>query len=183
MIGRPCDEYGNFLPDGTPPPPWNDSAPDDYGSFESRASFELADLLFRRTQMPATDINDLLQIWASTLDDNDPPFDSTNNLYSTIDASHFGDIPWQSFVVSYNGNVDDDAPWKQASYDIWYHDPRKVLKEQLSNCDFHDEMDFAPKRVFDHTTGRCRYQDLMSGDWAWRQAVHLLHFSESSILT
>jgi hypothetical protein len=128
--------------------------------------------------MSGSCINDLMQIWASTLqnqpeNDSDPPFANKDDMYDTIDATCKGDIPWQSFAVSYNGPLGDgDAiPWKVASFDVWFRDPLAVLKSQLSNPDFAKEMDFAPKEVHDATTGRRRYQDFMSGQWAWRQAV------------
>lgn len=128
--------------------------------------------------MSAGHINELMQIigeWARAgLEaDIDPPFLDARDLYATIDSSVLGNIPWQSFTVSYNGNIhdDDDTPWKRASYDIWFRDPHAILKAQLANRDFAREMDFCPKRVWDKKTNVRRYQDFMSGDWAWRQAV------------
>jgi hypothetical protein len=124
--------------------------------------------------MPGSHISDLMQIWATTLsDDQDPPFASKEDLYNTIDSTRVGDIPWQSFTVSYNGELGDGdvAPWKVASYDVWYRDPRDVLKSQLSNPDFAKEMDFAPKEIRDAKTGRRRFQNFMSGCWSGRIAV------------
>ncbi|KAF8801821.1 hypothetical protein BYT27DRAFT_7309117 [Phlegmacium glaucopus] len=125
--------------------------------------------------MSAGNINELLQIWASTLPDNeDPPFINKQHLYSTIDEIELGDAPWHSFSVSFNGEVTEDntTPWKHATYDVWYRDPQVVLKNQLKNPDFAKEMDFAPKEVRDENDKR-RYCDFMSGDWAWRQADEL----------
>lgn len=66
--------------------------------------------------MPANQINDLMQIWARSLPPGcDPPFADAQDLYHTIDATEVGNIPWESFTVSYNGEVDEDdvdAPWK-----------------------------------------------------------------------
>jgi hypothetical protein len=179
IAGRPCDSEGQFLPAGAPPPPWDVPQPDDWSPYESRSSFELADLLFRRDQMSGSCISDLMQIWASTLlnqPENYPPFANKDDMYDAIDATQIGDIPWQSFLVTYNGPLGDGniVPWKVASYDVWFRDPLAVLKSQLSNPDFAKEMDFAPKEVHDTMTGCRRYQDFMSGQWAWRQAVHAL---------
>jgi Plavaka transposase len=54
----------------------------------------------------------------------------------------------------YTGDLGDGevAPWKIASYDVWYRDPQEVLKSQLSNPDLANEMDFAPKEVQDAST-------------------------------
>ena len=69
------------------------------------------------------------------------------------------------------GEEADDTPWKLKSYDIWYRDPREILKGQLSNHDFAGEIDFAAKKVIDVKMKICRFQDFMSGEWAWNQSV------------
>ena len=57
----------------------------DFSPFENRTSFELADLLFHREQMSGGNINDLLQIWASTLSsDQDPPFNNKQDMYTPL---------------------------------------------------------------------------------------------------
>jgi hypothetical protein len=168
----PCDAEGNFLPDGAPPPPWEQRPNDDFATFSDAPAFELADLLFRRDQMSGTLINDLLQIWASTLsEDQDPPFVSKNDMYNTIDELDIGDAPW-CFSVKFNGEIKDGdtTSWKHKSFEVWYRDPRIVLHNQLGNRDYAHEMDFVPKDVRDED-GKRRYSDFMSGNWAWRQAV------------
>ncbi|KAF8328733.1 hypothetical protein F5887DRAFT_897430 [Amanita rubescens] len=172
--GRPCNSTGEFLPEGTPPPPWNDQSPTNFAPYASRESFQLADLLFRRNQMPEDQIDDLLQIWARTLAPNeDPPFANAQHLYSTIDATKLGNIPWNPFTISFKTEEDEgetDVPWKLKSYDVWYRDPLEIIKMQLGRRDFVGEIDFAPKEVRDSETNVRRYQDFMSGEWAWEQA-------------
>lgn len=178
LLGLPCDAEGKFLPLGAPPPPWDYPPANDYSPFTNRGAFELADLIFRKDQMSGGNINELLQIWASTLPaDEDPPFINKQHLYDTIDEIELGDAPWHSFSVSFDGEVieGDTTPWKHAAYDVWYRDPQVVLKNQLNNPDFAKEMDFAPKEVRDENDKR-RYCDFMSGDWVWRQAVCYLCF-------
>ena len=121
-------------------------------------------------------MNKLMQIlfeWVRTLDpEAEPLFSDAKDMYLMIDACQLGHIPWQSFKVSYDGEVnEDDAPWKQKSYDVWFRNPKELLKAQLGNKDFAKEMDFAPKEVVDRETGQQRYQDFMSRQWAWHQAV------------
>jgi methionine synthase II (cobalamin-independent) len=43
------------------------------------------------------------------------------------------------------------------------------MENQLGNPDFTKEMDYAPKQVFKDS--KRQYIDLMSGNWAWKQAV------------
>lgn len=155
--------------------------------FDSRASFKLADLLYRKVQMSEGQISELMEIiaeWARAglNPDIDPPFADAKDLYATIDASTLGDIPWQSFTVSYDGDInEDDASWKRKSYDIWFRDPYAILRSQLANRSFSEEMDFSPKVVRDRKTKARRYQDFMSGDWAWRQAVsRFISFSKTT---
>ncbi|PPQ73084.1 hypothetical protein CVT24_009448 [Panaeolus cyanescens] len=170
--GLPCDAEGRFLPPDSPPLPTQlPSAPDDYSPFDSRASFELADLLYRENQMSASQINKLMEIFAATMDTNDPPFFGKDDLYATIDSIQHGDAPWKSFSLSYSGEIapNDTTPWKTKEFDVWYRDPHTVLQHQLANPDFSGEMDFAPKVVMDDY-GTRRYCDMMSGQWAWRQA-------------
>ncbi|KAJ7823138.1 hypothetical protein B0H14DRAFT_2370285 [Mycena olivaceomarginata] len=167
LNGRPCDRDGNFLLPNTPPPP---PTRPDFTPYSGRDDFELADLLYRRVQMSAGAIDELMQNWAARLGAPDPPFADHEDLYNTIDATEVGHVPWESFTVRYNRPIapDDVTPWKTQEYVVHFRDPRKVLQQQLANPDFKSEMDFAPKQVF--VDGKREYEDFMSGNWAWRQA-------------
>jgi Plavaka transposase len=178
LTGLPCDSEGNFLPQGLPPPSWDYPPPDDLSPFETRPQFDLADLLFRKNQMSGSDINELLQIWTATVPpEDDPPFINKDHLYSTIDAIDLGEVPWNFFSVSFNGDIPegDTATWKRSDFHVYFRDPHTVLRNQLGNPDFATEMDTAPKEVRDEN-GTRRYTDLMSGDWSWRQAVYFIQF-------
>jgi hypothetical protein len=60
---RPCNQSGNFLPNNLPPPPISNDP--DWYPFESRLSFELAELIFEKAEMSAGEIDQLLNIWAA----------------------------------------------------------------------------------------------------------------------
>ncbi|KAJ6584206.1 hypothetical protein B0H10DRAFT_2234635 [Mycena sp. CBHHK59/15] len=172
MNGRPCDRNANFLPPNTPPPPRERPPPDDFSPYAGLEDFVLADLLYRRVQMSAGAIDELMQNWASRPQSSgDPPFADHEDLYNTIDATEVGHVPWQSFTITYNKPLapGDVTPWKTQDYVVHFRDPRLVLHQQLANPDFDGEMDFAPKQVFGEGDSR-EYQDFMSGNWAWRQA-------------
>ena len=78
--------------------------------------------------------------------------------------------------MQYNGTQPPgDIPlWMQAEYDVWFRDPRTLVHDLLSNPDFKSDFDYAPfqERTAD---GVHRFQDFMSGNWAWNQAVS--HFT------
>ncbi|KAJ7745315.1 hypothetical protein B0H16DRAFT_1321753, partial [Mycena metata] len=100
-----------------------------------------------------------------------PPFADHKDLYSTIDAIQQGDVPWQSFSVTYTGPLPTSgvAPaWMTEKYEVWFRSPLGIFEKQLANPDFKDEMDWAPKRMFKN--GKRQYVDLFSGNWVWEQA-------------
>lgn len=123
--------------------------------------------------MSAGNINELLQIWAATLPpDEDPPFINKRDLHQSIDSIELGDAPWHSFSISFDGEIEegDTTPWKHTTYEVWYRDPEVVLKNQLKNTDFANEIDLAAKEVQDENE-KSQYGDFMSGAWSWRQSV------------
>ena len=185
FVGEICDENGNDLPPDVPPAPnGSDKGPNDWAPYDSRLQFEVADFLFRRNQMSAGDINYLLTLWAASLATHggEPPFSNATDLYDTIDSTPLGDAPWSSFSLQYNGiQPEGDVPsWMEAEYDVWFRDPRALAHGILSNPDFKSTFDYAP---FQEPTsdGLHRFQDFMSGNWAWNHAVGLCYFFRLSI--
>jgi hypothetical protein len=177
FVGQICDESGNALPPDIPPAPRDsDKGPNDWTPYDNRLQFEVADFLFRRNQMSAGDINFLLSLWAASLaiHSDEPPFSKATHVYNTIDSTPLGDIPWQSFSLQYNGaRPERNVPsWMQAEYDVWFRDPRTLVHNLLSNPDFKSDFDYTPfqERTSD---GIHRFQDFMSANWAWNQAVSL----------
>ena len=177
-IGRPCDEEGNFLPPNAPPPPRRPQTdPEDWTPYESQLQFETAEFLFTRNQMSAGHIDTLLNLWAASLlkHGDEPPFSNHTELYDTIDSTPLGDVPWEAFNLKYDGTLPEtEVPaWMTSEYDVWFRDPHSVLCNVLSNPDFDGEFDYAPYQEYD-VSGNHRFQDFMSGNWAWKQAVRVL---------
>lgn len=173
---RPCDREGNFLPRGTPPPPLSDKTSDDWTPYKSRVEFELADYLFTKNQTPMHSIDQLLNIWAASLIEGGSKttlFPDHRALYKTIDDTPLGDIKWQSFSVKYTGEIPEQgvAPWMTDTYDVWFRDPCNVVNNMLSNPDYAMEIDLQPYREYATENDERQWQDFMSGDWAWSQAV------------
>ena len=172
--GTPCDIHGHDLPPNTPPPRQPPRRADDYYPFEDRVQFELADFFFRKEEMSATKLDELMQLWAARSHPGDePPFADHADMYNAIDAIPVGEVRWKCFSVSYGGPRPESGevpPWMDAEYLVWFRCPREIARNQLRNPEFASGMDWAPKRVFD-SRGRREYRDFMSGNWAWRQAV------------
>lgn len=121
-----------------------------------------------------------MQLWASIQDANDevvdPPFANAKDLHAKIDAIPLGETPWQSISISFDGPIENNVPtWKTNEYQVWYRDPLEVMEAQIANLEFTGEIDYAPKRVY-AKNGRVRqFNDLMSGDWAWKQGVRSVY--------
>ncbi|KAI5980694.1 hypothetical protein EDD15DRAFT_2392728 [Pisolithus albus] len=154
LTGQPCNAEGDFLPNGAQPEPRQPRSPDDWSPYNSRLEFELADFTYTCSQMSAVSLNVLLELWAASLIEagGGPIFSSCREMYQAIDNTDVGDVKWQSFT------------------DIWFRDPRKVVQNMLGNSEFAKEMDYQPFREYDMKSSMRRWQDFMSGDWAWRQA-------------
>ena len=122
--------------------------------------------------MPGTGIDTLMDIWAAiNSDGTDPPFANHEDLYTTIDSTAMGRIPWQSFSATYNGILPDNPPpWMVAKYDVWFRNPQEIIRDMIANPDFRDEVDYSAKRVF-NAKGQREWKDFMSGNWAWKQSV------------
>lgn len=136
--------------------------------------------------MSAGDIDFLFKLWAASLAAHDdlPPFSNHAEMYKSIDLTPFGDLPWGVFSLEYNGDIPDgDIPsWMEMEYDVWFRDPRTLIHNLLSNPDFNGEFDYAPVQEYD-SKGRHRFQNFMSGDWAWKQVVSIYIWFSISFLT
>ncbi|KAG1839875.1 hypothetical protein F4604DRAFT_1885178 [Suillus subluteus] len=175
LDGHPCDKHGNFLPDGMPPPPTTEpKSCNDWTPFRNRVKFETAEFLYIQNQMPANQADRLLNLWATTLlkHGESPPFADHQDLYATIDSIPLGEVKWQGFSCTYSDEKPDGSypPWMDGSYDVWYRDPREVVRNMLANPAYSDEMDYRPYREYSTDGDERQFRDLMSADWAWEQA-------------
>jgi len=179
FIGQPCDEDGDPLdPASAPTAKPQDST--DWTPFRNRVEFKTAEFLYKRCQMSGSNIDILMELWAAYSALRDPedvssldlsPFSQHGDMYSTIDAIPIGGVPWQSISLSYDGPIHENPlSWMKAEHTVWFRDPRLLFKKMLENPDFQDSFDYAPFRQYD-TQDQRRYENFMSGDWAWKQAV------------
>ena len=173
----PCDALGNLLPNDASPPPRTNAKSSDWTPYRSRLEFELSEFLFKREQMSQTNISFLLELWAADVIryGGDPPFEDHAEMLRVIDSIGHGDAPWQCLKVRYTGSRPEGVvpAWMDEVYEIWFHDPCIVARNMLENPDFAGVFDSTPYRQFTKG-GERRFGNLMSGNWAWRQAVRYL---------
>ena len=174
LPGECCDRDGTPLPPNTPPEPQVVDSDDDWSPFSSRAGFELAEYVFTDAELSRRKIDKLLELWAATLVPHDapPPIANHRDLYHQIDSIELGDVRWENVSLKYDGpppQTTRPPEWKTAEYDVWYRNPRDVIKRLLARPDLDGHIDYAAYQEFNDT--QRQYGNFMSGNWAWNQSV------------
>ena len=131
--------------------------------------------------MSTCNIDQLFELWGDPTAGGKPPFADHKEMYQTIDATLLGDIPWDSIKLKYSGNRPDGAvsPWMDQTYEFWYRPAYALVARMLSNTDFNGEFDYVPYWDFLADSNQRRYENLMLGDWAWRQAVRAFMYCKT----
>ncbi|KAF4583508.1 hypothetical protein EYR38_002259 [Pleurotus pulmonarius] len=177
LTGLPCDPNGQFLEPDTPPPPREEPANNDWTPFNGPAEFMMADLLYRKVEMSATNQNSLYEILGMMMEKHgeSPPFANAKEMHSYIDAANIGGVPWQCLSATIPGDHGPETPiWKRKSYDIWYRDPNVILTNLLSNPDFDGEFTYRPYVELEQTVDgeeERHWSQFMSANFAWRQSA------------
>lgn len=166
------------MPPGAPPSPQESRTQGDWTPFRSEVQFKVADLLYRSAELSASNIDDLLDLWGQSFREIDgsqrAPFEGHEDLYATIDSSTLGDIPWQRLVTGIPDDTNEHSPsWMQTQYEVWYRDPEAVVSAMLSNPDFDGQFDLCLYIDLD-AQGNRRWNNVMSGNIAWRRSVSVL---------
>ena len=90
--------------------------------YRNHIEFEAAKFFYCQTQMSVKNINTLLDLWAATLlkHHDSLPFTNHSDFYETIDSTPLGGVLWQSFSLTYNGELPDgEVPeWMRSEYDV-----------------------------------------------------------------
>lgn len=98
-------------------------------------------------------------------------YNNVDEVLADIDAIPFGDKPWTSFNIRYNGPIDARTPsWKQQTFTVHTRDTFAVLEQCLQNQDFAQAWDYSPHEAYRPDNKRV-WSNLLSGRWAWQQAV------------
>ncbi|TCD60181.1 hypothetical protein EIP91_010605 [Steccherinum ochraceum] len=123
--------------------------------------------------MSSSNIDEICDLWKASLLQygGRSPRQDHKDLYNAIDRIASGGVGWDSFTLNYDEDRPEcDAPsWMDDEHEIWFRDPKEIVEEMLANPDYSEEIDFAPLRDYDGE-GQRRYQNLLSGQWAWDQA-------------
>ena len=174
---KPCDERGEYLlphtrPQAPPNPPQADTNP--WNPFNSRIDFDFAHFQFVKVQNSAPLIDKALDMWAATVMEfgGDTLWKNSEELYATIDTIQHGDCPWKVYSIRYQGPRPPGMTpkWMTQTYELCARDMRQVLQHQLETTQFKDKINLIPYQQFDGN-GQCVWSNLMSADWAWKQAV------------
>ena len=179
-VAKIYDHLGNPLPADTPPPPIekeNKGEGTPWSPFENRPAFAFAELIFERMHASEGNVNQLLDIWAAHAilegSDGKPIFESHQELLDTIDSIKHGDAPFTPFTVSYPGPIDETSPdWKCRKWTVWARNPHTVAHHMIANTQAMGKFNTQP--YIELRNGATRvYSNLMSGDYAYQQAVRL----------
>ncbi|KAH9021931.1 hypothetical protein EDB84DRAFT_1511344 [Lactarius hengduanensis] len=186
LTALPCDQEGNFLPPGVPPHPRERALNGgDWEPFADRVQFELADLVYRRAELSAPNIDAILNLWAQSMSEFDAsaPFKNHEEMHAIIDSSALGDIPWECLMTIPSEDIADSesapASWMRTTYEVWYRNPDAVVSAMLDNPDFEGQFDLRPYVDLD-AKGVRRWNNVMSGNVAWRNSNEIFVSNSST---
>ncbi|KAF7341035.1 hypothetical protein MSAN_02089300 [Mycena sanguinolenta] len=122
------------------------------------------------------EITTALDLWAAAVlkYGGDIPWKNADELYASIDSIQHGDAPWKVVRLRYRGPLPAGTPpkWMTETYELCTRNVRTVLHNQLATADFKDKFNYTPYRQY-NAQGKRVFSNLMSGEWAWRQATTL----------
>ena len=174
LVAKRCNERGEFLTSSVPPASPEIQPMTDWFPFDSHIGFELADFIFADAELSKKKTDRLLELWAATLIPHGvpPPISNHADLLRQIDSIPLGNVPWECFSMCYDGPLPESnrpPEWMTTEYEFWFRNPREVVKGILANPEFDGHVDYSAYREFEDS--RRRYDNMMSGDWSWRQSV------------
>jgi len=90
---------------------------------------------------------------------------------ATIDQIDEGVIPWMTYIFWYGGPQPENPPaWMTGVYEFNVRDSLAVLEALLASDEFDGHFDYVPYKEYDPSGNRI-YSNLMSGQWAFTEAV------------
>jgi hypothetical protein len=147
-----------------------------WAPFEDRIAFEWAHERYVELQASKRQIRRGLDLWSAVLTKEksncDVPWKSAEQLYETIDSIQAGDAPWFTYEFRYTGPKPAGTvpQWMQNVYELNTRDVLRVVELQLANPEFDGKFDYSPYKEYG-PDGHRVWTNLMSGDWAYLEAV------------
>jgi hypothetical protein len=117
-----------------------------------------------------------LILWAAALakggSPEDIPWKNADDMYATIDLIQVGHVPWITHTFQYSGpRPNGTCPqWMDETYELSVCDVLLLLEKQLATPDFNGHFNTFPFTEFT-PEGHRVWSNLMSGDWAYKEAV------------
>ncbi|KAF6763988.1 hypothetical protein DFP72DRAFT_873930 [Ephemerocybe angulata] len=180
LNGVPVNKDGIPLPEYTKAPPAEELDPNNpWYPFEDRLGFDFAHHHLFEARSSKSKINKGLDFWRAAQiqalqrvdkDASHIPWTSADHLFQTIDQIQQGNAPFTTVLFKYTGELPENPPsWMTETYELCVRDARQVIHNQLATTEFASQFNAAPYRQF-LPNGERVWSNLMSGDWAWRQA-------------
>ncbi|KAF5379427.1 hypothetical protein D9615_006625 [Tricholomella constricta] len=172
---RPCDENGDVLPPHAPPVPSTPTLDPEnpWSPFEDRLSFDFASFHFVELQTSRAQVDTAIDLWAAAISKHGDsvPWNNTEQIYKTIDAIQQGTSPWKVYKIKCQGPrpVGTVPKWMDEEYELCTRDTRLLILGQLRTSDFKGNFHYGPYMQFNAQGDRI-WSNLMSADWAWKQA-------------
>ncbi|KAH6916719.1 hypothetical protein BKA70DRAFT_1091373, partial [Coprinopsis sp. MPI-PUGE-AT-0042] len=108
------------------------------------------------------------------------PWASAQELYETVDEIQAGDAPFKTVHFRYSGPLPSNPPnWMTEEYELCVRDTRQVVHNTLATADYANEFNPHPYRQFHSNRDRI-YSNLLSADWAWKEADEISKTVEDS---
>jgi hypothetical protein len=96
-------------------------------------------------------------------------------MYNTIDSIKEGPSGWTTAKFQYTGPRPAGTPpkWMSETYELVFRDARTILHDQISRPELDGHFNYTPYIQYNEMGHRV-WSNLMSGTWAWDEAVSLL---------
>ena len=109
--------------------------------------------MYSDAELSQRKIDTLLELWSASLvpHNDSPPITNYWDLHCQIDAIELGNVSWENTCLKYNGPLPETTrtpEWMTSEYDVWYRNPRQMIKNILARPDFEGHVDYAAYQEF-----------------------------------
>jgi len=143
--------------------------------FEDRLAFDWAYYHYVTLQSSAAEIAEGLNLWSATSIKHGSltgaPWKTAKEMYAAVDSIQTGALPFKTYNCHYTGPKPSTPPrWMEQTYELNTRDVLAVAREQLATPAFKEQFNYSPYQEFNNKGERV-WSNLMSGHWAFKQAV------------